>query len=226
MARKRAFLSGAKAFSPIILGVIPFGLIYGISASEAGLDPIESIAMSLFFFAGASQMVAVQLISQNTPAIIVIATAVIVNLRFVIYSASLAPYFQGLSRSWRSLLSYLTTDEPYALSITHYTKNPEAQYKHWYFFGAGLTLWATWQICSIAGIFAGPIIPAGLQLDFAIPLVFIALLVTSIGDKMSLGAALAAGIIAVAAFGLPYNLGLVAGAIGGVVFGIIFGREE
>src|ERR1700726_1733385 len=146
MTTKRSeFFLGARDELPILLGVIPFGLIYGVAARGAGIGAPAAQAMSLIVFAGSAQFVTVQLSAAGVPAGIIILTAVIVNLRHALYSASLAPYLKQQHPLWRMLLAYLLTDEAYAVVITHYQQHSDGTRKHWYFLGAGLTLWTTWQ---------------------------------------------------------------------------------
>ena len=224
---KTEFFSGVRDELPILLGVIPFGMIYGVLAIAAGLPAGMAQAMSAIVFAGSAQFLAVKLIGTGTPALVVIITAFVVNLRHALYSASVAPYLQRLPRFWKGLLAYLLTDEAYAVAITHYNasdaSSPSASdpgKKHLYFLGAGLALWGSWQISTAVGIFLGAQVPASWSLDFTLALTFIALVVPNIKDRASAAAALAAGITAILAYGLPYKLGLIAAALVGIIIGM------
>ncbi len=224
--RKQAFFFGTKAISPILLGVIPFAMIAGISAIAVGFSKIEALGISFIVFAGASQLAALALIQQHAPVAIVILTALIVNFRFFMYSASLAPHFNGLSFRRRGLLAYLLTDQAYAVSITAFDRDCRLR-KHWFYLGAAVTIWATWQAGNLAGIFLGMHIPKDWSLDFAIPLTFLALLFPAIRNAPTLAAAVSAGALALVAHGLPYNLGLILAAIGGIVAGCVAdGRKK
>ena len=228
MPHSRAeFLSGVKDELPILVGVIPFGLIYGVLALSAGIPAVQAQAMSSIVFAGSAQIITAQLFGHSTPALVIVLTAAIVNLRHLLYSASLAPYVDKLRPAWKWALAYLLTDEAYAVSVTHYQKQdnpfPGAQvcdHKHWYFLGAGLALWLTWQLSTAAGIFIGAQVPPSWSLDFTLALTFIALVVPNLKDRPSLGAALAAGVTAVLAYSLPYKLGLVSAALVGILAGV------
>jgi predicted branched-subunit amino acid permease len=112
------FLSGLKAELPIALSVIPFGMIYGVLALDAGLPDSATQAMSAIIFAGSSQFISTQLFSQSAPGLIIVISVGVVNLRHLLYSASIAPYVQRLPVLWKMLLAYLLTDEAYAVSIT------------------------------------------------------------------------------------------------------------
>ena len=223
-ARRDEFLAGIRAELPILLGVIPFGLNYGVLALDAGLAPGLAQAMSSIVFAGSSQFIGAQLIRSGALGAVIVATTFVVNLRHMLYSASVAPHLKHLPRGWKWLLAYLLTDEAYAVSITHYnqpaTDARQARYRHWYFFGAGITLWSTWQVSTAVGIFLGAQVPAGWSLDFTLALTFIALVVPALKDRPSIAAAFSAGIVAVLAFGWPYKLGLILAALVGIIAGL------
>lgn len=217
----RALRHGIKAELPITLGVIPFGMIYGVLAIAAGLLPSQAQAMSSIVFAGSAQFIAAELIGMGTPATILLLTTFIVNLRHMLYSASLKSHVNHLSAPWRWLLAYLLTDEAYAVTILHYDdKTQDVKHQHFFFLGAGLTLWTTWQISTAVGIFLGAQVPASWSLDFTLALTFIGLVIPVLNDRPHLGAALSAGLVAVAAAGLPFKLGLMAAALTGITVGV------
>lgn len=216
--RRNAFLSGAKTIAPILLGVIPFALIAGVSAVEAGFSKYEALGMSTIVFAGAAQLAVVDLVGRHASVAVIVLTALIINLRFSMYSASLAPHFSGLSLCRRALLAYLLTDQAYAVSITAYYGNQHS-HKQWFFFGAALIMWGVWQAGNAVGIFLGANIPQSWSLDFAVPLTFLALLFPAITNRPSLIAAAIAGVLALIGHSLPYNSGLVLAAAGGIAAG-------
>jgi 4-azaleucine resistance transporter AzlC len=223
MSPRAEFTNGVKAVSPILLGVIPFGMIYGVLALRAGLPASAAQAMSTIVFAGSAQFVGAQLFREGSPAVVIILTAFIVNLRHALYSASVAPYLKQLRWTWKCLLAYLLTDEAYAVSIMHYRKAETAPspHQHWFFLGSGLGLWSTWQASTAVGIVLGAQIPGHWALDFTLALTFIALVVPALNDRPSVAAALAAGSVAVAAAGWPYKLGLMAAALAGIIVGLL-----
>jgi 4-azaleucine resistance transporter AzlC len=183
--------------------------------------------MSAIVFAGSSQFIAAQLFRDQAPGLVIAFTVFIVNLRHALYSASVEPYLKHLPRRWKWLLAYLLTDEAYAVAITEYHNTGEhgAARKHWYFLGAGLALWSTWQASTAMGIFLGAQVDPGLGLDFAIAVTFIALVVPALNDRALTAAALAAGTVAVLAAGLPYNLGLILAALIGITVGLVVERR-
>ncbi len=218
--KRKEFLNGFRDELPILLGVAPFGMIYGVLATGAGLSNLDSQAMSSVIFAGSAQFMLVQLLNLGMPTIMMILTGFIINLRHALYSASVAPYTRHLSPLWKLLLSYLLVDEAYAVVVMHYKQPNDNGYRHWYFLGAGITLWSCWQLSTAAGIFLGAQVPADWGLDFTLALTFIALAVPAIDDRPSLLAALSAGVTAVLARNLPYKLGLMAAALVGILVGL------
>jgi 4-azaleucine resistance transporter AzlC len=218
--RRAELQAGIRAELPIALGVLPFGLIYGVLALAAGLPPGAAQAMSAVVFAGSAQFIATQLIGGGAPAPILLLTTFVVNLRHLLYSASLAPHLRHLAPAWRWLLAYLLTDEAYVVAALHYGRRETAvAHKHYYFLGAGLTLWVSWQFSTAAGIFLGAQVPAGWGLDFTLALTFIGMLVPTLRKRPLLLAALVAGVTAVLGAGLPYKLDLAAAALAGITAG-------
>ena len=217
---KNEFLHGIKDELPILVGVIPFGMIYGILALSAGLSKAEAQAMSVIVFAGSAQFMLVQLLGVGTPALVMIVTGFVINLRHALYSASVAPHVQKLNPIWKTILSYLLTDEAYAVAITHYYKKGDSTRKHWYFLGAGLALWSSWQVSTAVGVFLGAQVPPGWSLDFTLALTFIALVVPTLKDRPSVLAAVSAGVVAVLTAGLPYKLNLIVAAVVGIIVGL------
>jgi 4-azaleucine resistance transporter AzlC len=206
---------------PIAIGVIPFGLIYGVLALGAGLPPAPALAMSSVVFAGSAQFIGQGLIGQGYPAVIIVLTTFVVNLRHLLYSASLAPYLKHLPARWQWGLAYLLTDEAYVTTIVNYQHPGEVTYKHWFFLGAGLTLWGVWQTSTAAGILLGAQVPANWGLDFTLALTFIGLVIPAFRGRADVAAALSAGLVALAAADLPLQLGLMLAALTGIVVGVV-----
>lgn len=220
---------GVRDFSPLILGVVPFGTVAGIAAIEVGLDFSHAMGFSIIVLAGAAQLASIALIGQDATLIVIIATALIINARFVMYSASLAPHFAGLSIPRRMLAAYLLTDQAYAFSIIRYRDEEwDVRQKLTYYLGVGGALWLVWQASTALGAALGAGVPEEWSLDFAVPLVFLALLVPAIREKADGTAALVAGALAVLAAGLAYNLALPIAAIAGIAAGVVFelGRRK
>lgn len=222
------FLAGCRDEAPLLLGVVPFGMIYGIAALAAGVPAWIAQLASAVVFAGAAQLVIVQMLTAGAGALPITLTSGLLNLRHVLYSASMAEYVRHLPRRWRLLLAYLLTDEAYAVAVLRYQRHAAdtaragdgPDLRHWYFLGAGFTLWAGWQLSTAAGLLFGATIPAEWELDFAVPLTFIALLTLLLRERAGRAAALVAGLGALAFAGLPYKLGLVAAILLGLLAGV------
>ncbi len=225
MKISNSFWAGVRAELPLLIGVFPFGMIYGALALSAGLSPAAAQLMSSILFAGSSQFAAAQLIHDEAPALIIILTVAMINLRHMLYSASIAPYIKDLSTRWKAVLAYLLTDEAYAATVVHYQEQGSTPTSHWFFFGAGLALWTTWQISSALGIFLGAALPASWPLDFALPLTFIAMVVPVLKDRPMVAAALSAGLVALLAYALPYKLGFILAALVGIAIGMLLERH-
>jgi len=224
--QEKNFWAGIRAEIPILLGVIPFGMIYGALALNAGLSKFASQMMSSIVFAGSAQFVTAQLVHEAAPGLVIVLTIAVVNLRHILYSASLAPYLSSLSTRWKLLLSYLLTDEAYAPTIIKYEQDGMTPLGHWFLLGAGITLWTTWQISTWVGIYLGAAIPDSWSLDFALPLTFIAMVVPVLKGRPYIAAALSAGVTALIANGLPYRLGLILAAIVGILVGIFLEERK
>jgi 4-azaleucine resistance transporter AzlC len=218
---------GAKGVLPILVGVIPFGLVAGAAVAQAGFGIPETIGMSVVVFAGASQIAATTLFSGGAPLWVALLTALIINARMFIYSVSIAPLL-GQAPAWlRPILGYMLVDQNYASTMT------EGRFREdvdviWYYFGGGAALWVVWQISSIAGTLAGPFIPASWGLEFAVPLVFLAMLAPAIKDSTAVGVAIVTGIAAAVLVPLmPLQSGLIVAIIAGMVFGAVWdGRKR
>ncbi|MEF8783583.1 MAG: AzlC family ABC transporter permease [Haloarculaceae archaeon] len=213
------FRRGIRDVAPLLLGVAPFGAVAGIAAVNAGLDIFQAVGMSFVIFAGASQLAALELLGSDAPIAVVVVTAVVINLRMLMYSASIAPYFREFGAKWKALLAYVLTDQAYALSISNYRAGRSLDRKA-YYLGAAVTLWAVWQVTTVAGVVLGAGVPEEWGLEFAVPLVFLALLVPAMEDRTTTLAAVVGGGVAVAGVDLPLNLGLLVGATVGIVAGL------
>ena len=219
--RKQEFWSGLRDEAPILLGVVPFGLLFGALAISVHLSSLTAQAMSSIIFAGSSQFIAAQLVGSGTSGLVILMVVFVVNLRHALYSASVAPHLKGLSTGWKVLLSYLLTDEAYAVTIMHYNKEGDSETRHWYFLGAGLTLWSAWQVSTALGIFIGAQIPSNWSLSFVLPLTFIAVVVPALKDRAAVAAALVAGVVGLLAMGFPYKTGLLLAALIGILIGLL-----
>ncbi|WP_123622786.1 AzlC family ABC transporter permease [Halorubrum sp. CSM-61] len=218
----RGFLAGIVAAVPLLLGVLPFGLITGVTAANVGLSLTQMVGMSLLLFSGAAQLAVIDLIGQNAPVAVVIVTAIIINIRHIMYSASIAPYFRRFDTATKWVAAYFLADEIYAVSITEY-RDPvtELRSHKLFYFGAATAFFTTWLSSTTLGVVLGANLPSGLSLEFAIPLTYLALLFSVLDDQSTEIAALVGGAVAVLASSVPLNLGLVIAASTGIVAGVV-----
>lgn len=215
--RGQAFWLGVRALLPMHLGVMPFGVIYGIVALQSGIPPLAAVLMSSIVFAGSAQFLIAQLVGAGAPALLMVGAAGLVNLRHALYSASVAPVLEHLPMRWKLVLSYFLTDEAYAAAIPHLLAEPRSPFAHWILLGAGFALWAGWQVSTLFGVLLGAELPGDWSLDFALPLTFIAIVVPLLTDRKRIAVALVAGGLAVLLAGLPYKLGLFVAALGALL---------
>lgn len=217
-SRRQEFWSGVRQELPLQLGVAPFGLVFGVLGLAAGLTPLQTILMSSIVFGGASQVVFAQLWG-SVPGPVVGASVSVINLRHMLYSASMAPYLRALPLRWRIPLAYLLTDEAYAVTINRLRHAPQGPYQHYHLLGTGMLLWVCWQITTIIGVVFGATIPPEWSLEFAIPLTFIAVVVPILRRRADFVACATAGVISVAGQSLPWKSWIILAALGGILAG-------
>ena len=199
------FSKGIMDILPLLIPVVPFGIILGAIGIELGFTPLETFATSFIIFGGASQIIFLQLLSGGASSLITITSTFVVNSRHLLYGASLSGYLNKLSLSWRILLSYLLTDQAYAVSNDYFKKNKNIRLKHYYLLGSGLSLWFIWQLFTIIGIFLGSIVPEELGLAYTIPLTFIALLVSYFKKLDHLIVILISGSLSLILYNTPFK---------------------
>ena len=218
---RAAYWQGFRDGAPFFFVVSPFALLFGVVATEAGLDVLEAMAFSVVVIAGAAQFTALQLLQENAPAFVALASALAVNLRMAMYSASLTPHL-GAAPLWqRGLMAYFLVDQTYACSIVAFERN-----RHWsvsqkvaYFFGVMSPVCPMWYAATLVGALIGNAIPPEYALDFAVPLTFIALTAPMLRTAAHRAAALVAVALALGFAWLPYNLGLMVAGLGGMMTG-------
>ncbi len=227
LSRTRAsMLAGATEVSPIIPGIIPFGLVCGAAVTGAGLGLPEAVAMSLFVNAGASQLAATTLFTEGTPLAIALTTSLIINARLFIYATSIAPYIANGKQHGRWLLGHPLVDQSYAAVMTSGRFRDDISIVP-YYVGSWLILALVWQAANIAGALLGPIIPPEWSLDFAVPLVFLAMLVPAIAERIDAEtAAVTAVAAAILVPALPMQLGLLASILIGMAWGAVRDSNE
>ena len=219
--RQQAFLAGVRACLPLSPGILLFGMVCGAAAAGAGLTPGQSFALSWMVFAGSSQIVATQLFAAGAPGWVIVLTGWVVNLRFMMYSATLAQHFRGTSRLERWLAGYLLTDQAFGVTLARILDGKRDI--PWFYLGIAATLWVFWQVASLAGIVLGARVPAALSIDFVVALTFIGVLAPLVRNRAMAAAAVAGGLTSVFLV-LPLKLNLMAAALIGAAVGIAMER--
>lgn len=222
MSRLQEFLHGCRDILPLIVGAIPFGIIFGTLSIGAGLSTWQTIGMSALVFAGSAQFIAITLITGGVGAAVVLLTTFVVNLRHALYSAALQPFVRHLPSRWRVPLAFWLTDEAFAVIQHRYASDDASPYKHWFFFGAALTMYLSWQLATLAGIAFGQAVPnvASWGLDFAMIATFIGIAVPMMRTRPQVASAFVAAVVALLTWELPYKLGLIAAALAGIIVGV------
>lgn len=224
----RGFRAGVLAMLPVLFAVGPFGLIFGIVASDAGLDLAATMTMSMLVIAGASQLAALQVLIEDGPALVAILTGAIVNLRMAMYSASLALHWQGTPLGLRALAATILHDQSYALALQRYRARPDEclSERIGFFFGVGLPTSALWIAMTWVGATLGDRLPAELDLSFVVPVTFISIAAPMLRGRANAVAAAVAATVSVLAAGVPFSLGIMLGAAAGMAAGLALPRER
>ena len=226
--RRKEFLAGGRDTFPLMLGAFPFGMIYGALAVTAGLSKSATITMSALVFAGSAQFIAVGLVAAHAPVAIIILTTFIVNLRHMLYSATLLPYLKNLPQRWRIPLAFWLTDETFAVTVHRYRREDSAAYGHWYQLGSSIAMYLNWQFWSFIGLFLGDRIPdaSNWGLDVAMPITFIGMIIPFVKSWPMGVCILTAGAASLVTLSLPYKLGIMVSAFAGIAAGLLTERSR
>ncbi|MEP2028565.1 MAG: AzlC family ABC transporter permease [Paracoccaceae bacterium] len=218
---KAAFWQGLRDGAPFLLVVVPFSVLFGVLATEAGLNLVQAMAFSIVVFGGAAQFTALQLMVDNVPTAIVVISSLAVNLRVAMYSASLTPYIGGAPVWQRALAAYFIVDQTYASSIAKYEAEPEmpVPQRIAYFFGVVVPICPAWYVFTVVGAVVGGQISPEYALDFALPITFLALIAPMLRTAAHVAAALVAIVASLVCATIPYNLGLIIAGTAGMMVG-------
>lgn len=221
MTPRTAFWHGFQGGAPFTVIVIPFALLFGVVARDAGLDVLQAMAMAVLVIAGASQFTALALLKDQAPVYVALFAALAVNLRMAMYSAALVPHLGKARLGVRALLAYLMVDQVFAVATSAYDRHPDMslQAKVAHYLGCMALITPLWYAFTLVGALVGRAIPASLSLDFAMPVCFIALLAPLLRTVPHIAAALVSTLCAIVFAGVPWSLGLVIAALAGVVTG-------
>ena len=217
------FTRGAIDTIPLIVGAIPFGIIYGTLSQSSDLSIYGALALSSIVFAGSSQFVALGLIASGSSIFIIIATTFLINLRHLLYSFSLRHHLSHLPQKWKIPLSFGLTDETFAVTFKHYSNKCSHNLKHWYFLGSFIFFYLNWQICTITGIIFGSSFPEikNWGLEFAMSATFIGIVIPYLKSKPMIVTAIASSTLVLILKDLPNNLGLIISSIIGISIGVL-----
>ena len=193
--RSKIFFKGIADVSPLMIPVVPFGIIFGVLAIDLGLTPVTTIAMSIIIFGGASQIIFLQLFSAGASSLIILSSVGAVNSRHLLYGAVLSEHMSDFKMTWKIIISYFLVDQAFAVTNSYLKKSTDKD-KAFHSFGAGATCWVIWQTTTIIGIFLGSIIPEKLGLSFAVPLTFLALIVDDLRKLINVIVIIISGLIA------------------------------
>jgi 4-azaleucine resistance transporter AzlC len=220
--RLSSFAAGARDTLPMLVGAAPFGMIFGTLVTAGPLAAWQGQLMSMSVYAGSSQFIATGLVAGHASLLVIWLTTFIVNLRHMLYAATLLPYVAHLPLRWRFTLGFLLTDESFAVMNRYYRMHEKAPLGHWYFLGSCLAMYGNWQLWTLIGLLFGAVFPQlqALGLDFAMVVTFLSIIVPQLRHLPHFTAALAAGTAAFLLRGLPYKLGLMSAVVIGVATGM------
>lgn len=217
------FNQGVIDSIPLVLGGLPFGVIFGTLAMNAGFDIWQTIGMSSIVFAGSAQFVAVGMLAAGTSLGFIVGATIIINLRHLIYAASMLPHVKHLPQKWRIPLGFLLVDEVFAATYPRHLNNPQYTNNHWHYLGVGVSFFVSWNVATIVGIFFGANIEgiADWGLDFAMSATFIGMVMPHLINKPMIAGVLTSAILALVTYSLPHKIGLVIASISGMAVGYL-----
>jgi len=204
-SKSKIFWRGTVDVLPLMIPVVPFGIIFGAIGIELGFGPYLTYATSIIIFSGASQIVILQLLSSGATSLVAITSSSVISTRHLLYGAVVSQHLNHLSIYWKIGLSYLLTDQAFAVSNEYFKKNNSNKNKHYHLVGSGFTLWFIWQLTTIIGIILGSIVPEELGLTFTIPLTFLALLVNYLRNLDHLIVIIISGVSSIIFFDSPFK---------------------
>ena len=224
MSKFKIFSQGIIDVSPLMIPVVPFGLIFGVLAIDIGFTPLETMGMSLIVFGGASQIVLLQLFSGGASSLVIISSVGAVNSRHLLYGAVVSEHLSDLKFIWKIIISYFLIDQAFAIS-NEYLKRNENKNRYFHLVGAGATCWVIWQSTTFLGIILGAAIPEKLGLSFAVPLTFLALLVNDFRKFINVIVIIISGLVATLGFNyIPFKAYIIIAALTGLISAIILTR--
>ena len=217
----KIFLKGIIDVSPLMIPVVPFGLIFGVLAIDVGFTPLQAMGMSLIVFGGASQIVLLQLFSGGASSLVIISSVGAVNSRHLLYGAVVSEHLSDLKLIWKIIISYFLIDQAFAISNEYFKKNKKRN-RYFHLVGGGAACWIIWQSTTLLGIILGSAIPEKLGLSFAVPLTFLALLVNDFRKFTNLVVIIVSGSVATLGYNfIPFKAYVIVAALAGLLTAIV-----
>lgn len=216
-----ALLAGARAILPLAAAAFAFGLAYGVAVAVSPFADLAGILSSFVVLAGAAQLAIVDLSDQGAPWFVIVGTALVINMRLIMYSGAMAPAFSEFPARWRILLAHFLTDQTTVTALLYFRGEPDPRRRMAFFAGAAGSFALAWITATIVGVLIGAAVPDELQIGFAVPLMFVALAVPTIRDRPALVAAAVGFSVTLLARDAPLNTSLIIGAAAGIAFGMV-----
>jgi 4-azaleucine resistance transporter AzlC len=218
----KTLTKGIIDVSPLMIPVVPFGIIYGVIGMDLGIGPYMTLGLSFIVFGGASQIILLQLFSGGASSLVILTSVGAVNARHVLYGAVLSEHLSNLKLSWKVILSYVMTDQAFAVSDNYFKKNNKDNNYHYHLLGSGFTCWTIWQVSTILGIVLGSVIPEELGLSFTISLTFLALLISDFRKFKNIIVMLVSGIVATIGYNtIPFKAYIIVAALSALSIAVL-----
>ena len=220
--RLKILAKGAIDVSPLMIPVVPFGIIYGVIGMDLGIGPYMTLGLSIIIFGGASQILLLELFSGGASSLVILSSVGAVNARHVLYGAVLSEHLSSLKLSWKIILSYVMTDQAFAVSNNYFKKDNKNIDQHYHLLGSGFTCWTIWQVSTILGIVLGSVVPEKLGLSFTISLTFLALLIGDFRKFKNIIVMLVSGLVATIGYNtIPFKAYIIVAALTALIVGVL-----
>jgi predicted branched-subunit amino acid permease len=220
-ARSGEFAAGVRAMLPWLTGVVPFGLVIGVSAARADIPALAGWLTGPAIYAGSAQVATIEMLNAGAAPAVIVVTALIINLRLVLYSGAIAAYWRGTPRWWRAVAAYLLIDPSFVVGMDRYERRGDRNAGHLHYLGGAAVLWVVWLVAIGVGATLGAQLPSVLRLELVIPLYLVGEVVGKLGDRATRGAVVTAAVVAVAAFAAPMHLGVLLAIVAGLAAALI-----
>jgi predicted branched-subunit amino acid permease len=222
----RELASGARAMTPWLAGVVPFGLVIGVTAAQADIATGAGWLTGPTIYGGSAQIATIHLLDAGAATATVITTVLVINLRLVLYSAAMANHWRGTPLWWRLIAGYLLVDPSFAVGIERYATEPHRRRGHLHYLGGAVVLWVSWMIALAVGAFAGASVPEAMHLELLAPLYLMGIVAPHVRARASRRAVLVSAAVAVAMIAAPLHLGIAIGIVAGLLVSALPARAN